>query len=102
VRSVRRDGAVCRPDKRGARRGAVGPSRRRRSRREQAHQDVETLRAFDVSPRPPAGCATMLVVALLPPLWRQIMGPRVLAHHGGDATPANRGPRPETFTAAAP
>ena len=54
----------------------------------------QTLRTFDVSPQLPAGYATMLVVALIPALWRRIMDPRVLAHYGGDATLANRGPRP--------
>ncbi|MEV0565282.1 alkane 1-monooxygenase [Dactylosporangium sp. NPDC050588] len=50
----------------------------------------QTLRTFDVSPRLPAGYATMVVVALVPPLWRRIMDPRVLAHYGGDASLANR------------
>ena len=44
----------------------------------------QALRSFDTSPQLPAGYATMIVVALIPPLWRRIMDPRVLAHYGGD------------------
>lgn len=60
----------------------------------------QTLRSFDVSPRLPAGYATMLLLALIPPLWRRVMDPRVLAHYGGDAALANRAagyrtPRPD-------
>lgn len=51
----------------------------------------QTLRTFEESPRLPAGYATMVVVALVPPLWRRVMDPRVLAHYGGDASLANRG-----------
>ncbi len=51
----------------------------------------QTLRSFDASPRLPAGYATMVVVALVPPLWRRVMDPRVLAHYGGDVRLANRG-----------
>jgi alkane 1-monooxygenase len=49
----------------------------------------QTLRSFDVSPQLPAGYATMLVLALIPPLWRRVMDKRVLAHYGGDASLAN-------------
>ncbi|MGV3523865.1 MAG: alkane 1-monooxygenase [Candidatus Sericytochromatia bacterium] len=35
------------------------------------------LRQFATSPQLPAGYATMILVALLPPLWRRIMDPRV-------------------------
>jgi alkane 1-monooxygenase len=49
----------------------------------------QTLRSFDVSPQLPAGYATMLLIALIPPLWRRVMDPRVLAHYGGDARLAN-------------
>ena len=56
----------------------------------------QVLRSFDVSPQLPAGYATMLLVALVPPLWRRVMDPRVLAHYGGDHSLANtaRGYRP--------
>ena len=52
----------------------------------------QSLRSFDVSPQLPAGYATMLLLALVPPLWHRVMDPRVLAHYGGDATLANRVP----------
>ncbi|MET8530125.1 alkane 1-monooxygenase [Micromonospora sp. NPDC005172] len=53
----------------------------------------QTLRSFDSSPQLPAGYATMVVVALLPPLWRRVMDHRVLAHYGGDRALANTRPR---------
>jgi alkane 1-monooxygenase len=49
----------------------------------------QTLRSFDESPQLPAGYATMVVTALIPPLWRRVMDPKVLAHYGGDLTLAN-------------
>ncbi|MEK8107343.1 fatty acid desaturase [Micromonospora sp. M12] len=49
----------------------------------------QTLRSFDTSPQLPAGYATMVVVALVPPLWRRVMDRRVLAHYGGDRARAN-------------
>jgi alkane 1-monooxygenase len=49
----------------------------------------QTLRSFDISPQLPAGYASMLVLALIPPLWRRVMDPRVLAHYDGDITRAN-------------
>lgn len=53
----------------------------------------QTLRSFDTSPQLPAGYATMVVVALVPPLWRRVMDHRVLAHYGGDRELANTRPR---------
>jgi alkane 1-monooxygenase len=50
------------------------------------------LRSFADSPQLPAGYATMIVLALLPPLWRKVMDPRVLAHYDGDITRANLEP----------
>ncbi|BAL88081.1 putative alkane-1-monooxygenase [Actinoplanes missouriensis 431] len=49
----------------------------------------QTLRTFDVSPQLPAGYATMLLLALIPPLWRRVMDHRVLRHYGGEAGRAN-------------
>ncbi|RSM69454.1 alkane 1-monooxygenase [Actinoplanes sp. ATCC 53533] len=49
----------------------------------------QTLRSFDVSPRLPAGYATMIVLALITPLWRRVMDPRVVAHYDGDLSRAN-------------
>ncbi|WP_431879500.1 alkane 1-monooxygenase [Micromonospora marina] len=55
----------------------------------------QTLRSFDVSPQLPGGYASMVLLALVPPLWYRVMDPRVLAHYGGDLTLANRNPRAE-------
>ncbi|MFC7545622.1 alkane 1-monooxygenase [Plantactinospora sp. GCM10030261] len=53
----------------------------------------QTLRTFDASPRLPAGYASMVVAALVPPLWRRLMDRRVVAHYGGDLALANVAPR---------
>lgn len=44
-----------------------------------ASRPYDVLRHFDDVPQLPAGYATMVLVALVPPLWRRIMDPRVLA-----------------------
>ncbi|GAA1407615.1 alkane 1-monooxygenase [Catellatospora coxensis] len=49
----------------------------------------QVLRSFDSSPQLPAGYATMIVAALLPPLWRRVMDRRVLAHYDQDLGAAN-------------
>lgn len=49
----------------------------------------QTLRSMEEAPQLPAGYATMIVVALVPPLWRRVMDKRVLAHYNGDVTQAN-------------
>jgi alkane 1-monooxygenase len=49
----------------------------------------QTLRHFEEAPELPSGYATMIVLATIPPLWRRVMDPRVLAHYGGDVTRAN-------------
>ncbi|MFI2714645.1 alkane 1-monooxygenase [Micromonospora sp. NPDC018662] len=49
----------------------------------------QALRSFDASPQLPAGYATMVVAALLPPVWRRVMDHRVLAHYRGDLAAAN-------------
>ncbi|MGN6251357.1 MAG: fatty acid desaturase [Marmoricola sp.] len=49
----------------------------------------QTLRDFEESPVLPTGYAGMIVLALVPPLWRRVMDPRVLAHFEGDITRAN-------------
>ena len=41
----------------------------------------------------PSGYGTMIVVAVIPPLWRRIMDPKVVAHYDGDLTQANIQPR---------
>jgi alkane 1-monooxygenase len=49
----------------------------------------QTLRSFESSPQLPAGYITMIVLALISPLWRRIMDPKVVAHYGGDVSLAN-------------
>jgi alkane 1-monooxygenase len=53
----------------------------------------QTLRDFAESPVLPTGYAGMIVLALVPPLWRRVMDPRVLAHFDNDITRANISPR---------
>jgi alkane 1-monooxygenase len=53
----------------------------------------QTLRDFEESPVLPTGYAGMIVLALVPALWRRVMDPRVLAHVGGDLSRANLSPR---------
>ncbi|WP_081706476.1 alkane 1-monooxygenase [Nocardia sp. CNY236] len=53
----------------------------------------QTLRTFDQAPQLPAGYAAMIVLALVPPVWRRVMDPRVLAHYGGNVELANILPR---------
>ncbi len=38
----------------------------------------------DEAPQLPAGYAAMVLLAMLPPLWRRVMDPRVLDHYGGE------------------
>lgn len=49
----------------------------------------QALRHFDESPQLPSGYGLMIGIAYLPPLWRRVMDPRVLAHYDGDVTRAN-------------
>ncbi len=37
--------------------------------------------------------AGMIVLAAIPPLWRRVMDPLLVAHYGGDVTRANIAPR---------
>lgn len=53
----------------------------------------QILRSFEEAPQLPAGYATMVLFAMLPPLWRRVMDHRVLAHYGGDITKVNILPR---------
>src|SRR4051812_23796567 len=53
----------------------------------------QTLRDFEESPVLPTGYAGMIVISLIPAVWRRVMDPRVLAHFGGDITLANISPR---------
>jgi len=53
----------------------------------------QTLRDFEESPVLPTGYAGMIVLALIPPVYRRVMDPRVVAHFGGDVSKANLSPR---------
>jgi alkane 1-monooxygenase len=53
----------------------------------------QALRHFDDAPQLPTGYAGMIVLAYIPPLWRRVMDPRLLAHYQGDAGRANVHPR---------
>ena len=53
----------------------------------------QALRHFDEAPDLPSGYATMIVVALVPPLWRRVMDHRVIDHYGGDIARVNILPR---------
>jgi alkane 1-monooxygenase len=49
----------------------------------------QALRDFESAPVLPTGYAGMILLATVPPLWRRVMDPRVLAHYDGDITLAN-------------
>jgi len=49
----------------------------------------QALRDHPESPVLPTGYAGMILLALVPPAWRRVMDPRVLAHYGGDIAKAN-------------
>ncbi len=63
----------------------------------------QALRDFEESPVLPTGYAGMIVLALVPPLWRRVMDRRVVAHFGGDVSRANISPRKrDTYLARYP
>jgi len=51
----------------------------------------QSLRDDTEAPVLPSGYAGMILMALVPPLWRRVMDPRVVAHYGGAVERANRG-----------
>jgi len=53
----------------------------------------QALRHVDEAPQLPTGYAGMIVLAAVPPLWRRVMDPRLLAHYQGDLARANIAPR---------
>ncbi|MCX4092142.1 alkane 1-monooxygenase [Nocardia sp. alder85J] len=61
----------------------------------------QTLRSTAESPQLPAGYATMIVLAIVPAIWRRVMDPRVLAHYEGDVSRANIAPRKRSRILAA-
>lgn len=53
----------------------------------------QALRHMEDAPQLPTGYAGMIVLALVPPVWRRVMDRRLLDHYGGDVTRANIQPR---------
>jgi len=53
----------------------------------------QVLRHFPEAPQLPAGYAGMITLAVVPPLYRRVMDPRVVAHYDGDVSRANLQPR---------
>jgi alkane 1-monooxygenase len=49
-----------------------------------AARRYQVLRHYDNSPQLPFGYATMFVIALIPPLWKTIMNPKVEAYYKDD------------------
>jgi alkane 1-monooxygenase len=53
----------------------------------------QSLRDFEESPVLPTGYAGMIVLAIVPAVWRRVMDQRVVDHFGGDVSLANISPR---------
>lgn len=53
----------------------------------------QALRHVGDAPQLPTGYAGMIVLAAIPPLWRRVMDPRLLAHYEGELARANIAPR---------
>jgi alkane 1-monooxygenase len=53
----------------------------------------QTLRDYRESPVLPTGYAGMIVLAIVPAVWRRVMDPRVRRHFDGDLSLANLTPR---------
>jgi alkane 1-monooxygenase len=53
----------------------------------------QTLCHADEAPQLPSGYATMMLIAMVPPLWRRIMDWRVIDHYDGQAHRAALSPR---------
>jgi alkane 1-monooxygenase len=53
----------------------------------------QVLRHHDDVPQLPTGYAGMIVLAVLPPVWRRVMDRRVVDFYDGDVTRANLHPR---------
>lgn len=49
-----------------------------------AKRRYQVLRHYDESPQLPGGYASMFVLALIPPLWKKVMNPRVEAYYEGE------------------
>jgi alkane 1-monooxygenase len=53
----------------------------------------QSLRNFSELPRLPSGYPGTYLLTLIPPLWRRVMDPKVMAWAGGDLTKANVDPK---------
>lgn len=49
-----------------------------------AKRRYQVLRHHDIAPQLPAGYSTMIVLAMVPPLWKRVMNPRVEAYYRGE------------------
>jgi alkane 1-monooxygenase len=49
-----------------------------------AKRRYQVLRHHDIAPQLPAGYSAMIVLALVPPLWKRVMNPRVEAYYRGE------------------
>ncbi len=49
-----------------------------------AKRRYQILRHHDIAPQLPAGYSAMIVLAMIPPLWRRVMNPRVEAYYKGE------------------
>jgi alkane 1-monooxygenase len=61
----------------------------------------QALRDYDTAPVLPTGYAGMILLTLVPPLWRRVMDPRVADHFGGDMGLANIQPSKRSAVLAA-
>ncbi len=52
----------------------------------------QSLRHFDEVPQLPSGYFGMFLLSYVPPLWRRVMDPKVLALAEGDMSRINTGP----------
>ncbi|MGB0872621.1 MAG: alkane 1-monooxygenase [Solirubrobacterales bacterium] len=53
----------------------------------------QALLHVDEAPQLPSGYATMILLAVFPPIWNAVMDKRLVAHYGGDIDRANIQPR---------
>ncbi len=53
----------------------------------------QALRHVEEAPQLPTGYAGMILLAVIPPVWRRVMDRRVLRHYGGELARANVHPR---------
>jgi alkane 1-monooxygenase len=53
----------------------------------------QALRHVEDAPQLPTGYAGMILLAVIPPIWRRVMDHRVLEHYNGEPTRANLKPR---------